>query len=82
MRVCVYLCSFREARQMVSRHYVAHISLCREIGVKELPVDALEPGKAEELARFGELQLVGGEAEKVLGFKIGEGEYLRLVLLG
>jgi len=54
LRVRIYLCSFRKARQVVSRHYVSHVSLCREVGVEELPLDALGRERVGELMRYGE----------------------------
>ncbi len=81
MKVALYICSEREVETPIPRHYLPPISLCRELGMRDLDEIAQHLSKEllEELKRRGEIRVTDYSViEKIVGTFEKPG-YLRIV---
>ena len=81
--VRVYLCRERELRSVVPRHFVAPLAVCEEVKLLRLSdiPELLGSEEVTKLSSYGEVVVSKRETmEKILGFRVEEPSYIRLVL--
>ncbi len=81
MKVVLYICSEREVETPIPRHYLPPISLCRELGMRDLDEIAqhLPHVLLEELRRRGEIRVTDYNVIEKIAGEFEKPGYLRIV---